>query len=239
VKDCALYTGSRSAELAAHASLEKQRQLSSLIGLIRGADDAKSSAERLSRMFPRISGMLASDFYVISDISSEKTALFLKLFHSISVRRMTEDFEFGKPHTRAEIGRYFAALLGDSQREYTYIMIYDEKRRVTCCDFVSEGTVNTTSLPPRRVIEIAKQRGAVGVSVCHNHPGGSPTPSNVDIDTTKLLFRLFRTVGIGLYDHYVIARGKYCVIGISDDGEETITVSEEKELFPKKTHTYN
>ena len=40
----------------------------------------------------------------------------------------------------------------------------------------------------------------------HNHPSGDPTPSHADIEMTKEVAKVARTLGIQLYDHIIVGR---------------------------------
>jgi DNA repair protein RadC len=58
----------------------------------------------------------------------------------------------------------------------------------------------------RRGIEL----NAVAVVLAHNHPSGSPEPSQADIHLTKQLTELLRQIDIRVLDHIVVGTGS-CV----------------------------
>ncbi|MEC8388143.1 MAG: JAB domain-containing protein [Pseudomonadota bacterium] len=43
----------------------------------------------------------------------------------------------------------------------------------------------------------------------HNHPGGTPQPSDEDVAMTREVAAALTAVGIDLHDHVVVARGGY------------------------------
>ena len=43
-------------------------------------------------------------------------------------------------------------------------------------------------------------------SVVHNHPSGDPTPSHADIEMTKEVAKVAKTLGIQLYDHVIVGK---------------------------------
>ncbi|MET0362342.1 MAG: JAB domain-containing protein, partial [Sphingobium sp.] len=47
--------------------------------------------------------------------------------------------------------------------------------------------------------------GACSLFVAHDHPSGDPRPSRTDIDTTRRIWRLARTLGVSLQDHMIFA----------------------------------
>lgn len=216
VKDCAYYTGLRSVDCISHTEEVREKKIVDLVSLIAKEDEVES-ARAFSRVFTRFYDVFSSDFYVLENFLSERTAMFLKVFHALSVRRVSDKFEFGYTHTDAEISEYLAAVAGLEPRECTYILLFDEKQRAICCEFVSEGTVTSSSLPPRRLLEIARRNGAYGAVLCHNHPGGITVPSNNDLNATLQVGALFRSVGIKLFSHYIVSGREYRKIDLVDD----------------------
>ena len=45
---------------------------------------------------------------------------------------------------------------------------------------------------------------AVSIIVAHNHPGGTPNPSQEDIDATASLKKACEVIGLNLMDHFII-----------------------------------
>ena len=74
---------------------------------------------------------------------------------------------------------------------------------------VSVGSLNSSSAHPREVFSDAIRKGASAVILCHNHPSGDPTPSDVDIRITKQLAESGKILGITVADHIIIGDGTY------------------------------
>ena len=70
---------------------------------------------------------------------------------------------------------------------------------------VGEGSVNSASVPIRRVVEIALNTNATTVVLAHNHPSGLAFPSADDIQTTLRVAKAMEAVEITLADHIVVA----------------------------------
>ena len=77
------------------------------------------------------------------------------------------------------------------------------------CDMVGEGSVNSASVPIRRVVEMALANNATSVVIGHNHPSGFAVPSEEDIRTTYRLAMALQAVEIQLVDHVVVADRDY------------------------------
>lgn len=57
---------------------------------------------------------------------------------------------------------------------------------------------------PREVIRRALELSASNLILVHNHPGGDPTPSRADIETTKQIIEAGRLLKIAVHDHLVV-----------------------------------
>ena len=137
-------------------------------------------------------------------------AFYLKLCTAIASRRQSDSFIFGKRHTEKEICEYLSAILFGMPEETVYMISCDASGRCVAADRVGEGIVNFSSVLPRKVVEVAKRRGAVSVIIAHNHPGASLTPSGNDISATGVLAQFLRSAGIILEKSYVVS-GMECV----------------------------
>jgi DNA repair protein RadC len=40
----------------------------------------------------------------------------------------------------------------------------------------------------------------------HNHPGGDPTPSRADIEMTRVIVDVAKSLGITVHDHLIVGR---------------------------------
>ena len=75
--------------------------------------------------------------------------------------------------------------------------------------FVSVGTINKDLIHPREVFANAVSEYASGIICCHNHPCGQCYPSNADIDSTKVLQKAAKILGIVFMDHIIITKEDY------------------------------
>lgn len=74
---------------------------------------------------------------------------------------------------------------------------------------VSVGTINKALIHPREVFANAVSEYASGIICCHNHPCGQCYPSNADIDSTKILHKAAKILGIVFMDHIIITKEDY------------------------------
>lgn len=104
-----------------------------------------------------------------------------------------------------QCGQYLVPFFYGRRNETVFLLCLDAKCKVLCCKLVGEGSVNSASIPVRRVVEIALNANATTVILAHNHPSGLALPSADDIETTMRLARAMEAVEITLADHIVVS----------------------------------
>ena len=145
------------------------------------------------------------DASVISNLSSEKYAVMIKIVSAIASRIGTEKFKFGRNHTEEEIKGFLSAYYLNIANETLLMLPLDSSGRVICAEKIVEGTVNYSSVLPRKLIEVLLKYNSTKAIIAHNHPGGKAQPSAEDIETTRVVSELFSTTGKELVCHYVVA----------------------------------
>ena len=140
----------------------------------------------------------------------ESTATFLKLVHDVGryyqVNRMAQTEILT---TLEQCGAYMVPFFHGRRNETVYLLCLDAKCKVLSCKEVGEGSVNSASIPIRRVVELALGFNATSVVIAHNHPSGVAVPSDEDICTTRRLAMALHAVEIQLVDHVVVAEDDY------------------------------
>lgn len=76
----------------------------------------------------------------------------------------------------------------------------------------SKGTVNSSLVHPREIFRRAIQNNSSSIVVVHNHPGGSTTPSDADLATTKRLLDAGELLGIHVADHIIVTAKSWASI---------------------------
>ncbi len=106
-------------------------------------------------------------------------------------------------------GEYLLPFFFGRRNETVFLLCLDAKCKVLGCKEVGEGSVNSASVPIRRIVEMALGANASSVVLAHNHPSGLAMPSEEDKLTTQRLAMSLASVEIELVDHLVIADNDY------------------------------
>ncbi len=106
-------------------------------------------------------------------------------------------------------GRYIVPRFLGQRNEVVYLLCLDAKCKALECFQVGQGSVNSTAVPIRRIVELALGVNATSVVLAHNHPSGIALPSDEDKLTTHRVAIALRSVEIELVDHIIVADGDY------------------------------
>ncbi|MBO5906655.1 MAG: JAB domain-containing protein [Clostridia bacterium] len=166
---------------------------------------AQELAARLIDKFKSVEGALCAQVSDLNKCVGEKVAMYLKTVAAVTSRRITDLFEFGIPHTKAEVADYFIGLYLPEEVEKTAVMLKDENDAVIECKMLFVGTVNASDILPRKIVEAALSRGSRKIVIAHNHPRGAAVPSEEDKTLTVGIRDLLSMVGITLEYHVVVA----------------------------------
>lgn len=69
----------------------------------------------------------------------------------------------------------------------------------------ASGTGDAVALPLRRILADALALDARMMIAAHNHPGGDPAPSHLDLEATRTLAEVAAALDIALRDHLIFA----------------------------------
>jgi len=89
------------------------------------------------------------------------------------------------------------------------MLALNQKNNVTGYKVLFSGGMSESPIDFKIVFRAALLLGAASIIVCHNHPGGDPTPSWQDKKTTLGLNAAGDMIGIKVQDHIVLGNGRY------------------------------
>jgi len=105
----------------------------------------------------------------------------------------------------AEVRNYLRLQLGAEPNEVFAVMFLSNDHRVLAFEKLFHGTINTTPVYARVILQRVFAYNAAAVIVMHNHPSGSVEPSAADQYLTQQLNGLLRQVDVRLLDHFIVS----------------------------------
>ncbi len=174
--------------------------------------DTNPLAHRLITRFGSLSNVLDAPVEELQRVEGigQNAAIFLHLTTAVSryymVNRAMQNTVLSSPE---KCGEYLIPVFHGRRNETVYLLCLDAKCKLLCCREVSEGSVNSAGVSPRKVVEIALAANATTVVLAHNHPSGVAVPSGEDVQTTYRIAKALHGVEITLADHIVVADGDF------------------------------
>jgi DNA repair protein RadC len=105
------------------------------------------------------------------------------------------------------VQHYLRLHLGARGHEVFAVLFLDSQHRLVAMEELFRGTLNQASVYPREVVVRALHHQAAAVVLAHNHPSGSPKPSQADIALTRTLAATLALVDVRVLDHVIVAAG--------------------------------
>lgn len=172
---------------------------------------ARSFAERLILRFASLGGVLSASSAAIARETSGQVASLLDAHHAL-LEHSLRDRLLDAPVTAsgAELERYLVATMGDARTERLRVLYLDAGNRLICDELIAEGGPSFIPVSVRRILNRALELHAAALILVHNHPGGSPEPSQADITFTRKIAEAGKHLAITLHDHLIVA-GSACV----------------------------
>lgn len=174
--------------------------------------DTSPIARALIQRFGSFSAVLSAPVEELKKVDGmgESSAAFLTMLPEMAAYYLRDVSRFKQQITSTkEAGMYLLPQFIGQSQECIYLLCTDAAGRILHGGFISEGSLDLSSLSVRAVAEIALRVGAISVILAHNHPRGFATPSQSDIHSTHLLQQALQNIGIKLLDHLVVAENDY------------------------------
>lgn len=102
-------------------------------------------------------------------------------------------------------GDYIKNYYLGEMKEKFLILCLNSQNKLIKADFLSEGTIDEVNVYTREIVEFVINNRAYAIIMAHNHPGGSLTPSQDDIDLTKTIISALDPIGIKVRDHIIVS----------------------------------
>ena len=100
--------------------------------------------------------------------------------------------------------RYLIASMGSLSDEILRVLFLDSDRRLLSDEQLQHGTLSHLAVYPRTIFRRALELNAAGIILAHNHPSGDPSPSSQDVEATRQLDRIGRSLDVEIVDHIIV-----------------------------------
>ena len=174
---------------------------------VKGKNAVELGREMLGH-FGSLTGLFGASLAEFSALQGLGPAKFAQLqaVMELARRAIGEQLQVGAGISSPEAAKQFLRMqLSQKAHESFYVLFLDVKNRLISCDEMFRGTLTHTSVYPREVVKAALAHNAAAVMLAHNHPSGTPEPSESDLLLTRALMQALALVDVRVLDHFVVA----------------------------------
>ena len=174
--------------------------------------DCKQQAKEVIKKFKTLRGALEAPSEELQQIDGigPHSAFGVRLMQEVA-REFLKEKIIDKPIYKSpkELFDYLYHSMRDLKKEIFKVIYLNNQNQIIDIADLFEGTINSSSISPREVIEGAIKCNAVSLVFAHNHPSGSPEPSRSDKEVTRDLVYAGSIMRIKVLDHIIIGGNKY------------------------------
>ena len=177
--------------------------------------DTNVTAHRLIDKFGSLHSVFDAPYEELLSVEgiSEHSATLIKLVPAL-LNRYSADKNSSRVRISSldDAGRYLVNRYDGIGVETVYLMLLDNKNDLIDCVKIHEGSVNSSAITTRVLVETALFKHASAAILAHNHPHGIALPSSDDLHTTRAVKSAFDAVGVNMMAHLIVAGNSFCDI---------------------------
>jgi len=181
--------------------------------------DCKDQAKAAIKKFKTLRGVLEAPMEELQEIHGIglHNSFGITLVQEVA-REFLKERILEKPICKSskEVFDYLYHSMRGLKKEVFKVLFLDGKNQIIAVEDLFEGTLNTSPVYPREIIKRAIRNNALNLIFAHNHPSGSPEPSQTDKDITRDLIFTANTMQIKVLDHLIIGDNRY--FSFADEG---------------------
>lgn len=188
-------------------ALSSQELIALILGRGIKGESVMVTAQRLLSAFGSIKNLSEASIEELSAIRGVGLAKAAQLKASFELAHRRDGCDYTKIQIKSchDVVKLVLQRLKDKKKEHFLILCLDTRNNLIKLNTISTGTLDASIVHPREVFKEAIQSLAYSIILVHNHPSGSPEPSEADINITKRILETGKIIGISVLDHIIIA----------------------------------
>ena len=193
------------------SGLSDYELLEMLLGYLLLRQDTKPLAKDLLARFKSLRNVMDASLAELQEVKGFGPSLgtFWLLLREIKARCAESRIEKGDPVTPWAVAEMARQRLAGVPHEELWGLYVDNQNRAMSWRKLSEGLGGRVFVHNAVVLAPALELKATGIILVHNHPGGTPQPSQADIDITNGLRQAAQMVDVRMVDHIIVTEDDY------------------------------
>lgn len=143
----------------------------------------------------------------------------MKSLNLYELKKIQTNFPVEKITSSKHASNFIKQFYGDDINifESCFILLLNNSNNTIGYAKISQGGITGTVVDIRLIAKYAVESLATGVILAHNHPSGTLSPSQADINITDKTKKALETLDIKLLDHLILTNDDY--YSLSDNGK--------------------
>ena len=200
------------------ANLSNQEIIAVLLSQNHSYRESRKHAKEALKIFGSLRGLLSASYRQLRDAGvCEKCIFSIKLMQEIPKEYLKEGiiekFVYQSPK---EVFDYLCYSMRDLKNEVFKVIYLNTRNQIIDTADLFEGTLDSTPIRPREIVQSSIKHSATRMIFAHNHPTGDPTPSKSDKQLTRDLVFMGMILEIKVLDHIIIGENRY--FSFADEG---------------------
>lgn len=172
--------------------------------------DCKQAARDLLKKFGSIRDVFEAPVKELSEITGvgPNNIVAITFIHAVSGRFLEQRLT-GRTYLNSseQIFQYLRHDLENQAKEIFKVIHLDSNNAIIKIEDFSRGSISSTYVDPRELLERALTLKSAATVFVHNHPSGNTRPSDKDVHLTRRLVHAAFLHGIMVLDHLIIGKG--------------------------------
>ncbi len=195
-----------------------------LIAILIGSGNVEESAVELSRRILKsannniaeLSKMGIDNLTAFNGIGEAKAINILAALELGKRRKDADVFKKDKITSSKDVADVFIPLLSDLSHEEFWILLLNRGNKIIEKQRISQGGIAGTVIDVKMILKPAIDKLASSIILCHNHPSGTLSASDADLQITGKIMAAAKTMDLSVLDHIIIGNDSY--ISLADEG---------------------
>ena len=195
-----------------------------LIAILIGSGNVEESAVELSRRILKsannniaeLSKMGIDELTAFNGIGEAKAINILAALELGKRRKDADVFIKDKITSSKDVADVFTPLLSDLPHEEFWILLLNRGNKIIEKQRISQGGIAGTVIDVKMILKPAIDKLASSIILCHNHPSGTLSASDADLQITRKINEAAKTMDLSVLDHIIIGNDSY--ISLADEG---------------------
>ena len=175
---------------------------------VKGKDAVQLARDMVAGFGGSLRALFGASLSEFSAIHGLGTAKFVQLQAVMELARRAAEEQLAAGcalNSPQSVKEYLRIVFSSQAHESFFVLFLDVKNRLIGTKEMFRGTLTHTSVYPREVVKEALAQNAASVMLAHNHPSGTPEPSESDLVLTRALMQALALVDVRILDHFVVA----------------------------------